>query len=498
MVAPTILTFNTTFFIDARLKVQSSSSSSSKPTDPPHPWRIKHSLPSKLSGTVVNLADLNGDGTLDVLTDHRLDSERRVEAWMNNGVVGIGGLKFSPAIDLPIHQTNVFTTGDMNGDGLSDIIVGRKYQFNQVHINNHNSKTVGIGDEGVEDEGDYRIIDIPETGGAVASETKSIAVADIDGDGHLDIIERDTRRNRILINDGTGENYSIVPLPSPVDGNKFVIGNSKNIAVADMDGDGKREIIFCDLGSGKNILLKNNGSKGFDAVELPGSEESRSIAVEDVNGDGFLDIVLGLNPVVLLNSGDGVNYDVVKLPDFGDIVKRVNEVALGDFNGDGLMDYIYCGVNGPLVLINRGDGSVDLYSIPNFGESGFISMALGDVDGDGIIDLAMAHSKTNQSHLLLLSAGDELDRSWYDSISVKNIQDLVVLSLVLQLVLLLICMCCKKCRQHNKNESSKSVDDSSQGGGVMRTFMYKINQKLGLNEGKKSEMTRLQPEIRVI
>lgn len=486
-----------TIFVDERLNVlkQASSTTSSKPVNPPHQWRIQAFLPSKLASSVVALGDLNGDGTLDILTDyHNQDRDRSIEAWVNNGKTSPNGHKFSPAIDLPMQQTNVFAVGDMNGDGLADIVTGRKYMLNQVHLNRHKT---GTDDPKVTN---YRTIDLPESAGTVPSETKSITIADVDKDGDLDIIVRDSRRNRLLINDGSGENYEVVNLPDPAGGNKnkFVTANSNNIAVADMDNDGESDVLLCDNGPDKNILLKNTGGNTYGVVNLPGQRASKSLAVGDVNGDGFLDIVTGLQPVLLLNKGDGVNYDVIKLPVLDDLHQRVNEVALEDLNGDGRVDFIYCGMDGPKVLINRGDGSVDVYGAPVFGDYGFVSMALGDIDGDGILDLAMAHSQLNHSHMLLLSAGDESGEDgggrWYNSLldvdgsfSIENYQDDIVLFLLILLVLQLICMCCNRCKKRNEYGE----------GGVLENFGMKMKQKFG-SDSLESEMVSLHPPIAVV
>jgi len=475
-------------FISNRLNILESADSEIEPIDPPNPWRIQYLFPSKQTTQGIALADLNGDGTLDVLTDHDIGNDRYIEAWMNNCLVDRDGLKFSPAIDLPIEPSHAFAVGDMNGDGLADIIVGRQNKINQVYLSQLDSSSGGTRIRLVDEAWDYRIIDLAGTENSI---TESVTVVDVDQDGHLDIIFRDIDENLMLINKGIGDDYADFKLPGG-GRNKKLTGTSNDILVADMNNDGLPDILLCDLGLNRNILLINKGKYDYEQVNLPGKRVSKSLAVGDVDGDGFLDVINGLQPTLMLNGGNGIDYDLVTLPILDDINKEVHGVALKDLNGDGLLDFIYCGITGPKILINRGDGYADVYQTSFFEEYGPSSMAFGDIDGDGVLDLAMTHSVYNHSHILLLSGGDAIEEiPWYDFLAplgIDSIESLdIVLFLAVALILQLTWMCC--CRSRRKDRKKDGSSD-----GVLKKIGKKMKEKVK-SEATESEMVSLQSSM---
>ena len=99
-----------------------------------NPWRIQFLFPNKQATQGIALADLNDNGTINVLTNNDIKNDRYIEAWNNNGVVSRDGLKFSPVIDLPIESFHPFDVGNINGDGHADIIIGRQNKINQVYL----------------------------------------------------------------------------------------------------------------------------------------------------------------------------------------------------------------------------------------------------------------------------------------------------------------------------------------------------------------------------
>jgi hypothetical protein len=168
-------------------------------------------------------------------------------------------------------DTRSVAIGDMNNDGLLDILIGNWNQSNQLLMNS--------GD------GEFNnAVDLP--GGAYS--TLSIAVADANNDGMLDIIVGNAnQRNQLLMNSGDGTFKDSVDLPG-----RDLITNS--IAVADMNSDGLLDIVTGN-DNYNNQLLINTGDGTFnEPVDLPGGAlKTGSVVVADVNNDGKLDIIIG-------------------------------------------------------------------------------------------------------------------------------------------------------------------------------------------------------------
>ena len=171
-------------------------------------------------------------------------------------------------------------------------------------------------------------------------------------------------------------------------------GSGNAMVVADFNNDGHLDIAEVDYGYGLNIFL-GNGDGSF--TQLPtlavfGNLNNSCIAVADFNGDGRLDLVLsgyGNDLVVLLGRGDGTFDSPIQLSTLGGMV------ATGDFNGDGVPDIAFeFDSGGPAVQVFFGDGTGGFVAGPvtTLGNYVVHAMIAGDLDQDGVDDLAVAVS----------------------------------------------------------------------------------------------------------
>jgi hypothetical protein len=224
----------------------------------------------------------------------------------------------------------------------------------------------------------------------------SVAAADVNGDGKIDLISANLGGNSltVLTNNGSG-GFALA--------GTYSVGNKPwSVAAADVNGDGKIDLISANYWDNSLTVLTNNGSGGFVlAGTYPVGSYPWWVAAADVNGDGKIDLIAanegGNSLTVLTNDGSGGfvlagTYSVGKFP---------HSVAVADVNGDGKIDLISANYDGRslTVLTNDGGGGFALagtYSVGLYP----ISVVAADVNGDGKIDLINANYKDSSLTVL--------------------------------------------------------------------------------------------------
>jgi trimeric autotransporter adhesin len=249
---------------------------------------------------------------------------------------------------------------------------------------------------------------------------QSVVVADFNGDGKLDLavpvysIFTPLPALDVFLGNGDGT-FTAAPAVSATG------YNANFIAVGDFNGDGKPDIALtlADNASGVLVLL-GNGDGTFSPLPNMPIPGVYSIAATDLNGDGILDLVVtagGSSLDILIGKGDGTFTVASTLTTTDDVVS----IATGDFNGDGIPDvaaaifpYHSGGVFAPgsvEIFLGKGDGTfTPVASEPAVGYSP-INIVAGDLNGDGILDLAVANLTSDNvneqaSVTVLLGKGD--------------------------------------------------------------------------------------------
>jgi len=229
----------------------------------------------------------------------------------------------------------------------------------------------------------------------------SVEIADLNGDGRPDIIVANEQSNNVTILLGDGRGGFIQAKGSP-----FPAGHDPNdIAIGDFNRDGKLDLAFANHEEKHLTVLLGNGQGGFTpapnspfAVEV--KPHTHGVATGDLNGDGNLDLVTDSwgNDQVSVLFGDGRGsfstsgtfLDVGKMP--------YQRVRVGDINGDGKSDIITTNLEGDNVTILLGDSKGDFKQSAGSpfpcGDSPF-NFAIGDVNGDGKPDLAIVNSPSS-------------------------------------------------------------------------------------------------------
>ncbi len=234
--------------------------------------------------------------------------------------------------------------------------------------------------------------------------TTSVAFGDADGDGDLDIAAAKSGVNNVtlLLNNGTGS-YTAAP------GSPFAAGTAPVVAsFGDVDSDGDLDLAIANATSNDVTLLLNSGAGLYSpAAGSPFAvgTNPQFISLGDVDGMNGLDIVtanFGSNNVsVLLNNGSGLYTPVAGSP-FATGGTTPRSTSLGDVDGDGDLDLAVANSGNAALLLNDGNGSFTPASgSPFLAGTGLRSVNFGDVDGDGDLDLAVANQGSNNVSILL-------------------------------------------------------------------------------------------------
>src|SRR5207245_2738785 len=193
----------------------------------------------------------------------------------------------------------------------------------------------------------------------------------------------------------------------------FAVGtNPQSVAAGDFNGDGGPDLAVANSGSSNVSVLLGNGDGTFQAARtFAAGTTPASVAVGDVNGDGRPDLAVANsgsiygaynNVLVLLGNGDGTFQAARTFAAGGGPLS----VAVGDVNGDGRPDLAVANYSSNTVSVLLGNGDGTFQAAQTFAAgSRPSSVAVGDVNGDGRPDLAVANYSSNNASVLLGNGG---------------------------------------------------------------------------------------------
>ena len=315
--------------------------------------------PGGISGPLIFTADFNGDGKPDLL----------VGGISNSSAVlyGNGDATFSAPIALP-RSVIGFTgsaLGDFNGDGTTDIAASNFESLDVFLGHRDNTFTVLTSI-------------IPSLFAPDAP-----AVGDFNKDGKLDIVYNDASGLQILLGNGDGT----------FRGGRILPGGGL-LAVADFDGDGNLDIVASDAdqftpGSGRFTVFFGNGNGTFQpGLVFPHSLKFMDqIAVADMDGDGRPDLLMtDLNQIIIVHYAGSRSFG----PEVHYSTGPISQFAVRDLNGDGLPDLVVANGNVSVLLSQAGKsaptGSFTISSEPSaFGQPLTVALTLNSPTAGGSV-----------------------------------------------------------------------------------------------------------------
>ncbi len=343
----------------------------------------------------VATGDLNNDGITDVVSANNFGYSASI-------LIGNGDGTFQPRIDIDTYDPGELETiaalqvriADFNGDGWNDIALG---------IQSGDLGNPGIGillNDGAGNFSGYPTLY------AFSTQLRGLEVADMTGDGELDLIYANRDDNTINIVPGNGDGTFQTEIFATF------TGGPVGVAIADYNNDGHLDVAAPLVFSSEIVIATGNSDGSLTEFARFSADGPEGIAVGDINGDGFEDLTTpylnGDAVQFFLGNGDGtfgakqsISTGASSLP---------IAIALGDTNNDGFDD-IHAGLflaNAVKVLRSNGDGTFDAGTDFAVGQRPR-HFTFGDIDGNGTADLVAANGATgaNATVTVLLNACED-------------------------------------------------------------------------------------------
>ena len=326
--------------------------------------------------SALAVSDVNGDGKPDVVAVNNVSGIAVVLTGNGNGT--FGGTANSPVGAYPVAAA----LGDVNGDGKPDLVTANNQGGSFSVLPGTGGGAFGL-------DTDFALGDMPN----------AIALGDVNGDGQLDLIVTKNGGNvSVLLGKGDGTFGTATDYPAGI--------QPAGIAIADVNGDGKPDLIVGHFSyydttntyqaNGFVSVFSGNGDGTFGAkTDYPVGSSPEKVAVADISGDGKPEILAAgyddNTVTVLSNSGTGTflvrkDYPVADSP---------NALAVADMNGDGKPDVVTANRGNTVsVLFNAGSGTFGTKTDYVVGQNP-IAIAIADVTGDGKPDIITANRTDN-------------------------------------------------------------------------------------------------------
>ncbi len=328
----------------------------------------------------IRLADLDGDGDLDVVAASRPDN---AILWHEN-TDGAGTFGPAQTITTDAAGATRVQVGDLDGDGDLDV----------ASASAGDDKIAWYANDGTGNFGSQQVITTNAAG------ARDLVLPDLDGDGDLDVVTASFYDDTIAWHENQGggsfSERKVVSAGS--------LSGPAAVNAADLNGDGAPDIIAFSKMDGRLVWYPNSGAGSFgaeQAVDAVRHDLADNVEAADLDGDGDLDLLLSSKGVKWYENTDGAGsfsaaqtvYQPVNVPPAGG---GGDKAVAADLDGDGDLDVLSCGnvgqLNGMWWHRNNGTGSFESHEEVVY--NGILGtravMRSGDIDGDGDLDVVSA------------------------------------------------------------------------------------------------------------
>lgn len=322
------------------------------------------------AGTVwsIEAGDLNGDGRPDLY----LGRAGTDQIWLGQGHGAFS--QTNQALGNAESRTMDAVLGDLDNDGDLDAFAIRSAGAVPIPVKIWINDGTGVFHEG--------------TGFNPGANAFSAALADLDGDGDLDVFMGTSSGGQVWLNQG-GTQGGIAATFSQ-NGNTLGSAFIYSVALGDVDGDHDFDA-FAAVGyhQGNQVWLNDGAGNFTDSGQRPGSDFSTTVALGDFDGDHAVDAFVGNSfdttspDRIYMNDGSGVF--TAKFQTLGS--NGTPASVVGDFEGDGDLD-IYTGEDGGKVWVNDGYSNFSAYA-GTLASQPADALALGDFYANGHQDLVL-------------------------------------------------------------------------------------------------------------